>query len=693
MINIDLIMTNFTRKFLLLILCLMMGICAKAGITVSGSNGTYVLTVSTGTTASDWTGLSSDVKTATSITIVTSGGYELTSTDVSEFCGDWSIASVFTKVTTLNLENADVATDNVEDTNTNDLWKLKRLVTLKELTFPKSTVYIPAQCLQGNGNVEEIIIPNNTVAGTMTLCSQCFSQMTALKKVVIGSAAGTFVNQTFQGSTVLQYVEFQPGVTTIGDGAFQGCTGITSIILPESVTSIGQLAFEYTNIESIRLPNTLKTIGNCAFDQCHQLKSVTIPASVETIETGAFQHNWNLTDVYVLGTTTKCAADAFAPESTYNGVAASADRKGTTVNSSWFKYNGTEFKAPAVLHYPTAAKNYYVNKAFTAFSQYTLTDANGDIWPNPDNISSLVDYFAHPDYLSEGNTERKYDGTSGYNQSDYYGWNNFMLITSTVEQDVWPEKRITEDRWYSMVFPFAMTQAQIEGAFGAGTEVCEFSKVATSTTTENGTTINTITLYFSDDVTSTAAHHPYMIHPSVKTTATTTGGELIGNTIAGVDKTAAIAAETGASMVTVTKDGYDFIGSYGVTESTLIPKYSYYLGGGTGTGYEIGFYRMMNDDSSRTWGYWTKYTAIVEPQTKSDASAKYLPVCFGTQEDNTITRIDVVAGEVDDNTTVRTVYIDKVFNMQGQVVREGTSSLDGLDKGIYIVNGKKYVVR
>jgi hypothetical protein len=34
-------------------------------------------------------------------------------------------------------------------------------------------------------------------------------------------------------------------------------------------------------------------------------------------------------------------------------------------------------------------------------------------------------------------------------------------------------------------------------------------------------------------------------------------------------------------------------------------------------------------------------------------------------------------------------YVDKVFNMQGQVVRAGSSSLDGLDKGIYIVNGKK----
>lgn len=688
-------MTNVTKKLFLVVLCAMTVVCAKAAIAVSGSDGSYTLTVGTGTTADDWTNLSSDVKGATSIKIVTTDSYELTSTDMTKICRDWNDAPyLFTAVTTLNLENADVATDNTSSADNNDLWKLKRLSTLQVITFPKSAIYIPERCLQGNTTVTEIIIPNGDTAGTMTLSSQCFSQMTALKKIIVGSAVGSFGTQTFQGSTALESVEFVPGVTTIGEGAFQGCTGIKSIILPESVTSIGQLAFEYTNIESIRLPNTLKTIGNCAFDQCHQLKSITIPASVKTIETGAFQHNWNLTDVYVLGTTTKCAADAFAPESTYSQLAAAAvaDRTGTTVNRSWFKYTGTEFSAPAVLHYPSAAKSYYVNKAYSAFSNYTLTDADGDVWPNPDNISSVVDYFAHPAYLSEGNTERSYGGAAGYNQSDYYGWNNFMLATSKVEQEVWPETRVTADRWYSMIFPFAMTKAQIEGAFGAGTEVCEFSKVATASTTDaNGNTVKTITLYFSTDVTATEAHHPYMIHPSVKTTAKDANGNLIGNTIAGVDKTAALASEATANKVTVTVDGYKFIGSYGVTTETYIPKYDYYLGGGDGT-YQLGFYRMMSDVTPRTWGYWTKYTAIVEPPTKDNASAKFMPASFGDMDDGTVTKIDVVAG-AQGGVAVRTAYADKVFNMQGQVVREGTTSLDGLDKGMYIVNGKKYVVK
>lgn len=36
---------------------------------------------------------------------------------------------------------------------------------------------------------------------------------------------------------------------------------------------------------------------------------------------------------------------------------------------------------------------------------------------------------------------------------------------------------------------------------------------------------------------------------------------------------------------------------------------------------------------------------------------------------------------------------DTVYNMNGQVVRRNAQSLDGLPKGMYIMNGKKYIVK
>lgn len=652
---------------------LLMGQAAHADISVSADGGFTVVTVSSGT--NDWTALNANARGAQAVRVVTTGGYQLTADDMTKICGDWNNTSVFANMTRLDLEKADVATAGSTDSNTNDLWKLNRIGGLKEVTFPATAAYIPERCLQGNRTVTKVILPNSTTAGSMTLLTQCFSQMTALKTVVVGSSVGSFGTQVFQGTTSLENVEFEVGVTTIGKGAFQGCSGIRNIVLPESVTAIGDQAFEYSNIESIRLPNTLKTIGEKAFDNCPSLKSITIPASVESIASRAFQHNNSLTDVYVLGTNTKCAADAFEPATTYNSIyaASEADRQGTTVNRTWFKSGDPgNYPLPAMLHYPAAAKAKYLNRAFALHPEWTLVDGAGNVWPNPDNRDNLVDFFAHPETLAD-------------NQTDYYGWNNFLLVVSGVEGQVWNETRITDDRWYSMVLPFAMTQAQIEGAFGAGTEVCAFTRVETAATAEG----TAITLYFSTDVSATEAHHPYMIHPSVKTTARDADGKLIGNFISGIDLAAAQASERAAAMVSVTRDGYTFKGSYGITEATYIPQYAYYLGGGEGTGYDLGFYRMMSADLTRDWGYWTKYSAIVLPNGPGASSAKMLRVGFPADTD-TATRIEVVAGAASNKTAQAT---DAVYSLQGQLVRQGTTSLEGLERGVYIVNGKKYVVR
>ncbi len=675
-------MIRIKPRLLLLCFCMSVLTIGHAAITVSTDGDFTVVTVGEGTTAADWTALDADAKAATAVKVVTQTGYALTSDDMTAICGGWSNASVFTAVTRLDLEDADVATASSADANTNDLWKLNRLATLREVTFPKRAAYIPERCLQSNTTVTKIILPNNDPAGKTTLLTQCFSQMGALKSIVVGSSVGSLGTKAFEGSTSLENVEIEVGVTTIGQGAFQECTGIRNIVLPESVTSIEAQAFENTNIESIRLPNTLKTIGVQAFNNCPSLKSITIPASVESIESRVFQYNKSLTDVYVLGTSTKCAADAFEPGTTYNSLIASPteERVGDKVNRTWFKSEYTVSTSPTMLHYPAEAKDKYFNKAFSTYPEWTLVDGAGNVWPNPENITNLVDYFVYPGNLTD-------------NQVDYYGWNNFMLATSGVETEVWNETRITDDRWYSMVFPFAMTKAQIEGAFGAGTEVCEFTKAETTTSNEGGTPVTSITLYFNTDVTATEPHHPYMIHPSVKTTARDVSGKLIGNFIAGIDIAEAQASETGAAMVEVNRNGYTFKGSYGVTEATYIPQYAYYLGGGEGTGYPLGFYRMMSADQTRDWGYWTKYTAIVVPDNATAASAKMLNVSF-LATDNGTTDIKVVVGA--DTAAQRqtgTPAAQGVYTLQGQLVRQGSGPLDGLDRGIYILNGKKYVVR
>jgi hypothetical protein len=74
--------------------------------------------------------------------------------------------------------------------------------------------------------------------------------------------------------------------------------------------------------------------------------------------------------------------------------------------------------------------------------------------------------------------------------------------------------------------------------------------------------------------------------------------------------------------------------------------------------------------------------------TDATGKAKQLSISINGVEEDTTTGI---AGLTIDNGAQ--TAIQKVFNLNGQMVKSNSTSLENLPKGIYIVNGKKYVVR
>ena len=70
------------------------------------------------------------------------------------------------------------------------------------------------------------------------------------------------------------------------------------------------------------------------------------------------------------------------------------------------------------------------------------------------------------------------------------------------------------------------------------------------------------------------------------------------------------------------------------------------------------------------------------------ASAKDMIFVINGVEEGVVTGIEGV-----ENTVVNKVANGHVFNLNGQLVRANANSLEGLEKGVYIVNGKKVVVK
>ena len=154
---------------------------------------------------------------------------------------------------------------------------------------------------------------------------------------------------------------------------------------------------------------------------------------------------------------------------------------------------------------------------------------------------------------------------------------------------------------------------------------------------------------------------------------------------------------------------YNFMGTY---KDRTMPKYSYYIGKDKSSGAHK-FFRSTSAKKK-----WNAYSAIIAPLGEATYEVKTVDksqtvVMVYSEEAHDDTRIinapsryqfvfadggvEDLTGVEDEATSIETldgelvsVPAGKIYNLGGQYVG---SSLEGLSKGLYIVNGKKFVVK
>lgn len=73
------------------------------------------------------------------------------------------------------------------------------------------------------------------------------------------------------------------------DGAFQNYTNLESVILPEDLEVLGRSTFRgCKSLKAVNIPNGLHTIAESTFAECESLKDVSFPQSLRCIGLGAF---------------------------------------------------------------------------------------------------------------------------------------------------------------------------------------------------------------------------------------------------------------------------------------------------------------------------------------------------------------------------------------------------------------------
>ena len=159
----------------------------------------------------------------------------------------------------------------------------------------------------GYPNLTKIIIGD----GVTTIGKNAFNGCSSLY-VTIGNSVTTIGELAFHDCRSLTYVTIPNSVTTIGKNAFDRCSSLTSVTIGNSVTTIGGYAFrDCSSLTSVAIGNSVTTIEELAFDGCSSLTSVTIPNSVTTIGYLAFRGCSSLTSVTIGNSVTTIGESAF----------------------------------------------------------------------------------------------------------------------------------------------------------------------------------------------------------------------------------------------------------------------------------------------------------------------------------------------------------------------------------------------
>lgn len=399
----------------------------------------------------------------------------------------------------------------------------------------------------------------------------------------------------------------------------------------------------------------------------------------------------------------------------------------------------------------------YIWPSQDAWRRSYVVNSLGYNWNGKDKyLPTLSDedlaVLAYAGYKVADDTHPADEATGYYKLDDlrmmaHMGTRQFPLGNEDVNVDKEPEEEptypinIEGGQWWTICVPFDMTKAQVDNVFGKDTHVCRFNKVERVVNSEKKE--KSIKLFFTNDVyvhkstkdkeghyttsigTPVAdddiviyAHESYMIYPTKNSDDpngmynisdyTLVTGSPLPTLVKANEQFTGGAKESASGDASWNKE-YRFVGNYqtevavSVSEdaqnseavardikNVTVPQYSYIYALKKGTSNaQFWFYK----GTEMLWGAnKCVVQATARDGGKSDfntyfggngsARAKELSF-FGTDDEVTgIENVEIIAGNENDTQIV--------YNLNGQVVN---GNLNSLQKGIYIKNGKKFMVK
>ena len=248
--------------------------------------------------------------------------------------------------------------------------------------------------------------------------------------------------------------------------------------------------------------------------------------------------------------------------------------------------------------------------------------------------------YAATDVTLEGNA----DNTDAINKLEVGKQYNVTLNNRTFRSD----------RWYSVVLPFSVSQKQMKSVFGDGVKVLHYSDVT-------GTDLNLFEHFYQMIVGGT----PVLVKPSQEVT----NPEFNNVTL------------TSKTVVDIENTGFKCTGSWNNVD---FPEYSYFIDAKTNSFYQYDPTKVETNTMKPHAGAFRSWIIASE----NASTAKQLTMHInGIEEQGETTAIwNAISGNDDAEVASKGIY-----SLSGQKMNATDTS--SLPKGIYIVNGKKFIVK
>lgn len=252
---------------------------------------------------------------------------------------------------------------------------------------------------------------------------------------------------------------------------------------------------------------------------------------------------------------------------------------------------------------------------------------------------------------------------------------NYSAPTNAKNAEVKLDRTFYKNYWNAICLPYSINRRQIEEVFGDGTMVVLMNNIDTS---------NKKVMFIEHANQDIIAGYPYLIFPTDKTDNDKTNYD----PITGIT-TRATFGEADSPLFSVGTDGNTYPSAEPMQSDALVFKGTF-----TNTTLNEGSYVVTNKGvlsripkdgmkikPYRSYIYFNRQTAGAKAISLQDMNVNG----FENDKDNT-TGIENLLFE----SGILTHSAD-VYSIDGQLVRSKALNFNGLPKGVYIVNGKKYV--